>query len=90
METVGDVVLYPYSSYRVTSDYHKGVTRVRYERKVRLENGEDRYEFSLVVPCHVGASLASDLMTEERIKQYVLPNESKGSLVLESWRKGNV
>jgi hypothetical protein len=89
METIGEVVLYKGSSYLVTPDYHKGVKWVRYERKVRLDNGEDRYEFSVVVPCHVGASLASDLMTEARVKQYVLPNKSGGSLVMEDWRKKN-
>ena len=83
METIGENIFYEGSIYLVTPDFHRGVVGVAFKKKVKLDNGEDRYLFSDAFSS--SPSFFDEFLTEEQVKRYVLPN--KPIPVMEQWEE---
>ena len=61
--------------YSIAPGFRGGVKQAIFKGITRLENGEQLYKFLIMVDGVTTRCLVEDFLTQEEVRQYVLPNE---------------
>lgn len=61
--------------YSIAPGFREGVKQAIFKGIMKLESGEELYKFLIMIDGVSTRCLVEDFLTEEEVRQYVLPNE---------------